>query len=373
MMNKMPLLFAFIVFNANANTPAPTNLDDFKSCSADSCSIDVVSKYNTHPSVFGGDMVYSEPVYSTVNKLGDNLLFQPKGVVSVYNPVSGMALKKDTDYTVDGKLITINPSRFVQVAPENFTDPLIPDPRINFRLKEDYNQYQYPVTYEKNESLPLYISGDVNNLRKMISESDDLKVTFFGDSITFIDEYINKPSDFTQPPYAYLVNAYMAVMKGDGYKWYNPSVKGWNTNNAVSVINERFLKHDSDLYILAFGMNDAVDVTPETYLSNIETLIKAVKAKRPDAYILIESSTLPNPDWTLPHHEYFKIYENGISNLTNKYDKVVFLDLTSTWRDIFSRKNYWSMTMNGINHPNDFGHRVIAEALLTTLLGSSFK
>lgn len=372
-MNKMPLLFAFIVFNANANTPAPTNPDDFKTCSTDSCSIDIVSKYNTHPSVFGGNMVYAEPIYSTVNKLDDSLLFEPKGFVTAYNPVSGVVLKNNTDYTVNGKSVTINPSRFVQVAPADFTNPTSTDPRFNFRLKDDYNQYQFPVTYEKNESLPLYATGDVDSLRKMISEKNELKVTFFGDSITFIDDYVNKPTEFTQPPYAYLVNAYLSMMKGEGYKWYNAAVKGWNTNNAVASIDDKFLKHDSDLYIIAFGMNDGVDVTPETYISNMEKLINAVQAKKPEAYIVIESSTLPNPEWVLPHHDYFAAYAKGIANLTHKYNKVVFLNLTATWSDILNRKSYWSITLNGANHPSDFGHRVIAEALLTTLLGSSFK
>jgi hypothetical protein len=42
--------------------------------------------------------------------------------------------------------------------------------------------------------------------------------------------------------------------------------------------------------------------------------------------------------------------------------------MTSLWAEIFRYKKDWDMTGNGVNHPNDFGHRIYAEVLSTLLI-----
>ena len=36
-------------------------------------------------------------------------------------------------------------------------------------------------------------------------------------------------------------------------------------------------------------------------------------------------------------------------------------DLTAVWSEMLERKKDWDLTGNGVNHPNDFGHRVYAQ------------
>ena len=43
-------------------------------------------------------------------------------------------------------------------------------------------------------------------------------------------------------------------------------------------------------------------------------------------------------------------------------------DLTTIWEGFLERKHDWDQTGNGVNQPNDFGHRVYAQ-VITTLLG----
>jgi acyl-CoA thioesterase-1 len=40
-------------------------------------------------------------------------------------------------------------------------------------------------------------------------------------------------------------------------------------------------------------------------------------------------------------------------------------DLTSFWELLLTRKTFADITGNGVNHPNDFGHRVYAQVLLS--------
>jgi len=42
-------------------------------------------------------------------------------------------------------------------------------------------------------------------------------------------------------------------------------------------------------------------------------------------------------------------------------------DMTTLWRDLLARKSVHDLTGNGINHPNDFGHRLYAQVILGLL------
>ena len=44
-------------------------------------------------------------------------------------------------------------------------------------------------------------------------------------------------------------------------------------------------------------------------------------------------------------------------------------DLTTLWGELLERKRDCDLTGNGVNHPNDFGHRVYAQAILGLLIG----
>lgn len=45
-------------------------------------------------------------------------------------------------------------------------------------------------------------------------------------------------------------------------------------------------------------------------------------------------------------------------------------DLTSIWNGFLELKHEWDQTGNGVNHPNDFGHRIYAQ-VITTLLAAN--
>jgi acyl-CoA thioesterase-1 len=39
-------------------------------------------------------------------------------------------------------------------------------------------------------------------------------------------------------------------------------------------------------------------------------------------------------------------------------------DVTTLWADLLKRKSFADLTGNGVNHPNDFGHRFYAQVIL---------
>ena len=56
-------------------------------------------------------------------------------------------------------------------------------------------------------------------------------------------------------------------------------------------------------------------------------------------------------------------YENN-----RKPPPVEKVGLTGVWTELLSRKGYHDLTGNGVNHPNDFGHRLYAQVILGLLV-----
>ncbi len=78
---------------------------------------------------------------------------------------------------------------------------------------------------------------------------------------------------------------------------------------------------------------------------------------------------LGNRDWILLKHEVFPQYRDGLASLCK--DGIALADMTSVWTEFLEHKRDWDMTGNGVNHPNDFGHRVYAQVLSTLLIPGS--
>jgi hypothetical protein len=61
----------------------------------------------------------------------------------------------------------------------------------------------------------------------------------------------------------------------------------------------------------------------------------------------------------------FPQYRDALRELTGP--GVALADLTSIWTEFLERKQDWDQTGNGVDHPNDFGHRVYAQVISVLL------
>jgi hypothetical protein len=43
-------------------------------------------------------------------------------------------------------------------------------------------------------------------------------------------------------------------------------------------------------------------------------------------------------------------------------------DVTTLWEDVLKTKRWYDLSGNGVNHPNDFGHRLYAQVILGLLI-----
>ena len=135
----------------------------------------------------------------------------------------------------------------------------------------------------------------------------------------------------------------------------------WGLANIGKVIEAA-----PDLVILAFGMNDSAGRPAKDYQANMRSMMEAVRKAKPDTEFILVATMLGNRDWIALHQELFPQYRDALAELCGS--GAALADMTSIWEELLRRKNDWDLTGNGVNHPNDFGHRIYAQVLSALLI-----
>ena len=203
--------------------------------------------------------------------------------------------------------------------------------------------------------------------RRKLQRRETLRLVVFGDSIS--DGY-SATGALGIPPYspcyAQQVSAELASRFGAEVLCRNVSEGGMCASWALRNI-DRVLVEKPDLLILAWGMNDASErVSPQSYLGDLSSIMQTVRRANGQTEFLLVSTMHANPEWTSSCPSLYERYLAGLVQLTGP--GVALADLTTVWAGLMKRKSYLDLTGNGLNHPNDFGHRVYAQVILTALL-----
>ncbi len=207
------------------------------------------------------------------------------------------------------------------------------------------------------QALPQTVSRLVNR--------QPFTIVALGDSIT---AGMNASAMYNSPPYqpAYpeLVRRHLAERFHNQIELINLAVSGTNTEWGISQI-DKVISAKPQLVVLAFGMNDSASRSVESYRANTLTMINKIRKVLPDCEFVLVAPMLGNRDWTRLRHEVFPQYRDALAQLVSP--GVALADLTTVWGKFLTLKKDWDLTGNGVNHPNDFGHRVYAQ-VITTLL-----
>jgi lysophospholipase L1-like esterase len=194
-----------------------------------------------------------------------------------------------------------------------------------------------------------------------------LSIALSGDSIS---AGFNASGHHNDPPYQ---GAYPALLAAALEKTYggkvdllNVSVAGLRADAAMASL-PRVLDAEPDLVIVAYGMNDVGRRDPAAYAKTVQTFIDAVRAKRPEAEFIVAATSRGNPEWNAIPADQFPKYRDALAALCGDERHVALADLTALWSDLLGRKRYADLTGNGLNHPNDFGHRLYAQVLAQML------
>jgi len=156
----------------------------------------------------------------------------------------------------------------------------------------------------------------------------------------------------------------------------NESVGGasaeWGKKTLQDRINGAEKKHPGfsfDVNVIAFGANDAGGRRPDRkYIKDIEALISGIAMVNPSAEFVVVASAMMNDLWIHGYNDVMLKYQKALHAMALKMGvSVAVADATQLWADILACKAYFDLTGNGLNHPNDFGHRLYAQVIAAIL------
>jgi len=312
------------------------------------------------------------------------LLFTPMKILSVRSSSGEMTYTEGQDYICKPgtKEITLPVgSRIVFKRPQDLRRPAKSQQfqlthrdgngEILFGGGHEYHDVQTVIAYahepgEWTGATPSFAGDRLPHTLAKLKNKQPLSIALLGDSISTGCNASGwaKTAPF-QPPYQDLFVMDLEAVYGGKVSLANFAVGGTDTVWGLNTIG-KVIEAKPDLVILAFGMNDSAGHPVERYQANIRGMIDAVRKTLPDAEFILIATMLGNRDWVALHHEVFPKYRDALADLCGP--GVALADMTSVWTELLKHKKDWDMTGNGVNHPNDFGHRVYAQVLSTLLV-----
>jgi lysophospholipase L1-like esterase len=313
-----------------------------------------------------------------------SLLFVPTKILSVRNSSGDTTYVEGKDYLWKpnsreiglpaGSKIVFKTPTDLRRSPGSQPYRLVPRDgkgEIMFGGGHEYHDMQTVITYEHQPNAwagpkPTFVGNQLPNTLKILREKKPLTIGLLGDSISTgcnASGWANAAP--YQPAYQDLLAMNLEAAYGGKVTVKNFAVGGTGSAWGVQTIG-KVVEAKPDLVILAFGMNDVSGVATVDYQANLKRMIDAVHDANPKAEVILVASMLGNRDWVALRHEYFIPYRDALAQLCKT--GIVLADMTSMWTELFKYKKDWDMTGNGVNHPNDFGHRIYAQVLSTLLI-----
>lgn len=312
-----------------------------------------------------------------------SLLFPPLQVLAVCNSAGDITYEEIRDYKFqpESRRMTLPAgSRIVSRTPQDLRRPAKSQKyelthrdgkgEIFFGAGLEYHDMQTCITYthlpnQWKGAVPEFAEQSLPRTIRRLRDRQPLTIVLLGDSISTGCNASGwaKAAPF-QPPYQELLQRHLEARYETKVNLKNLSVGGTDTAWGL-MQTDKVIEAQPDLVILAFGMNDSAGRPAKEYEANIESTITKIRKTLPESEFILVASMLGNRDWIRLDRELFPQYREVLANLCGP--GIALADMTSVWTGFFEWKRDWDLTGNGVNHPNDFGHRVYAQVLSNLL------
>jgi hypothetical protein len=195
------------------------------------------------------------------------------------------------------------------------------------------------------------------NFRKKLESGQQLSIVSYGNSITAGGEASSTEYRF-QSIYG---NYLKSIFPQANFKIEDVSIPGYSSKQGIEWWDTYIGKTSPDLVLVGWGMNDhnKGGNSPEQFRKNLVKLVGMIK-ERKNAEVILYSAFPPNNDWHYGSHS-MELYAAATKQAALEAN-CAYVDVYSTWMKVFKRKDQSSLLGNNINHPNDFGHWLYAQA-----------
>ncbi len=330
-----------------------------------------------------GGRVYRESVFFVRNGAGvaaAPLIFNPTAIEKVESATGETVYEEGRDYTLsEGRLVLPAGSAIPCAAEAELHPPPAtpglpayirlrghPDTGMLFGEGAFFHKRQVCVTYRHRDDwkgpVPGLGGGSLPRTLARLKAKGALVLGVSGDSISAG----GNASKFTkappfQPAFPELVAGGLGARFGAGVVLKNRAVGGW-TSKAGLADAGKLAEERPDLVIIAYGMNDDLQFEPAVFAANIRGIMDVVRTVNPEAEFILVAGMCGNDDWAPIRPERFPAFRDALKAMEG--EGVAVADVTSVWLELMKRKRFLDLTGNGVNHPNDFSHRVYAQEIL---------
>jgi len=245
-----------------------------------------------------------------------------------------------------------------------------PDQNLLYRPGRWFHDRNVEITYRRvpeheSDAFASPLHGSLPKTIARLKAGVPVTLGISGDSIsTGLDSSVMAAAAPFQPGYPELVAAQLQVLSDSDITLKNRAVSGWSVTNGVADLDS-LLAEKPNLIICAYGMNDVGRRDPKWFGEQTRTIVERVKAVDAETEILLVSPMLGNREWIHTPREMFPLYRDELKALVAP--GVALADVTAIWELMLQGKHDLDLTGNGLNHPNDFGHRLYAQAVLGLL------
>lgn len=308
------------------------------------------------------------------------LLFPPSNALKLTSASRELLYTEGLDYVVDADARTVTLTRnssvpfmdraalYPPVGRERSISHKRGDERTGLYFSEGhhFHDLQAEASYrhhaEWRHAVPTFQGALIPRTVNRLAQRSTLKICLCGDSITAGANASActgvRPG---MPPYPELFAEALRRRYGGEVVINNIALAGRGVEHWLEVAGA-IMEAKPDVVLVAYGMNDVGWKTVDEYMGYVTRLIDTVNAKTPETEIILVASMLGNPEWHNTPFDKFFAYRAGLKSLCRT--GVALADVTQLWADMLQYKSYHDLTGNGVNHPNDFGHRTYAQVLL---------
>jgi lysophospholipase L1-like esterase len=345
--------------------------------------------------VWEGKTTVNEPVLFLETDAGPegSLLYEPTRIKAVTSADLQTVYEVGRDFTVAGRVLRLTKESRAPFVTREQMYPQAKHPRekgdaavtgragggllaMGMPEGKKFCQMQVAVTYDHDETgfggyePPAFAAQTLPKTIAALRDKKPLTIVLYGDSIANGAETSGfwKVAPF-MPSWGELVRRTLRKHYGGEIKYFNMSQGGKTSEWGREQAELRVAVKDPDLVIIAFGMGDG-HITKKfsnaAYKANVQGIIDTVRARRPDCEFIVVGTMLANPEspsFSGNQREFLV----PLREIATENKGVALADVTSAHTFLLTRKKFWDMSGNGVNHPSDFLARVYAQVLLKLL------
>jgi len=318
------------------------------------------------------------------------LLFTPGKVLKLSSARGDVLYDEGKDYTIDSPARRIVLTKQSRIPFKQRAELYVPKPAngnwrsgkvhaiphkvgepgtwLYFGEGHFYHDQQQEITYERSGPgwdgfAPAVAVEQLPRTLGLLKAHKPLTMCIAGDSISAGGNASRGVPPHMRPFGELVVQALERIYQTK-VTWKNLAVGGAGVDHGVQIAPQ-IVALKPDLVLVAYGMNNVGGRNPAAYQASTRKIIERVRQDCPETEFILVATMLANPEWVHTPAEMFPKYRDALAELCGR--GTALADVTALWTDILRRKGYHDLTGNGVNHANDYGHRLYAQVILGLL------